>query len=167
MSSLHVQVSSLRRCCKTSNCRQEDKGQCSEGGLLSQLVQLICANLDWKVGSPSSWHDLHTPLLPSPSEPSFLIFYLPKPLWLSTFTMEACFQISNIKNHTTNQPTLLLPPIVNYSSPFSTSHLSARWNTVHIEAEIKTVEMKLEDEDRWTNPHFYSRLLDLITKKWC
>lgn len=99
MSSLRVRVSSLYRCCDISSCRQEGKGQWSEEVLLSQLAQLICVNLGWKVESPilPAWPS-HTSSSNLPLSPPSLFFHLPKPLlWLSTFTVEACFQVSDLK----------------------------------------------------------------------
>lgn len=76
MSSLRVRVSSLYRCCDISSCRQEGKGQWSEEVLLSQLAQLICVNLGWKVESPSSRHDPHIPLLPISLWALLLYFFI-------------------------------------------------------------------------------------------
>lgn len=95
MSSFHIVVSSLYRPCKITSCSEEGKDQWSEEALPSQLTQLICADLDWKVGSPSSLHDPHIPLLlMSPLIPLSLFFYLPNPpLCLSTFTVQVHFQV--------------------------------------------------------------------------
>jgi len=71
------------------------------------------------------------------------MIYLPNPLlWLSTFTMQVQFQVSNLKKkQTNNQPTPSpLPLTMNYRSLFSMSHPLACWeHSSYMSSEIKTV----------------------------
>lgn len=103
MSSLRMVVSSLYRSCNIASCSKEGEDQWSEDTLPSQLAQQSCADLDWKGRSQSSINDSHiTPVLISLLSTLSLFFYLPNPLWLSNFTMQVHFQVSDLK--LTNQP---------------------------------------------------------------
>lgn len=105
----------------------------------------------------------------SPSEPSFFIsliypnlfFGFPLLQWKHAFRS----LILKRSNKSTNSVSTSHHEL--QLSFLHVSPLSLLGTQFHIEAEIKTVETRLEDEVRWTNPHCYSRLLDFISQKWC